>query len=189
MSDKNILGSLCGIDEAGRGPLAGSLYVVGCILKKKIDGLNDSKKLSEKRRSELFLQIVENSYFHISIHTAKEIDSLGLSACIKDSIIQIKKTLAADKYLFDGNSSFGVPSLKTMIKADTKVSAVMAASIIAKVSRDKEMVELDNKYPQYGFAKHKGYGTAAHIEAIRQYGLCKIHRESFKPKKLQASLL
>ena len=94
----------------------------------------------------------------------------------------------ADKYIFDGNSKFGVSEIETMIKADTQVQEVMAASILAKVTRDKIMLELDLIYPAYGFAAHKGYGTAAHIEAIRTHGLSAAHRESFKPKKLQATL-
>jgi len=183
-----LLSSLCGIDEAGRGPLAGPLCFAGCILTKEIKGLNDSKKLTEKKRESLFDEVCNGSIYHIVWHSAGEIDSLGISACIKRSLIEIKNTLAADKYLFDGNSRFGIDGLETLIKADTLVQEVMAASILAKVSRDRLMIELDSKYPVYGFAKHKGYGTAEHIAAIQKYGLCEIHRESFKPKKLQASL-
>jgi ribonuclease HII len=179
---------LCGIDEAGRGPLAGPLCFAGCILTKEIKGLGDSKKLTEAKREALFDEVVAGSIYHIVWHSAKEIDELGLSACIKRSLIEIKSTIYAEKYLFDGNSRFGVEGLETMIKADAQVQEVMAASILAKVSRDRLMVELDAKYPNYGFASHKGYGTAAHIEAIRKYGLSEPHRESFKPKKLQASL-
>ena len=102
--------------------------------------------------------------------------------------MEIKAQISADRYLFDGNSRFGVDGLETMVKADAQIPTVMAASIIAKVSRDRLMVELDGKYPQYGFAGHKGYGTAAHIEAIRTHGLSEIHRESFKPKALQSTL-
>lgn len=180
--------SLCGIDEAGRGPLAGSLYFAGCVLKDEIKGLNDSKKLTEKRREELFLEIVENSSHYIVKHSAKDIDEMGLSACIKRSLLEIKESLEADIYLYDGNSRFGVDGLQTLVKADAQIPEVMAASIIAKVLRDREMIELDAKYPRYGFAAHKGYGTAKHIEMIQKYGLCEIHRESFKPKKLSASL-
>jgi len=182
------LSSLCGIDEAGRGPLAGPLCFAGCILTKEIKGLNDSKKLTEAKREALFEELLQGSIYHIVWHSAKEIDELGLSACIKRSLIEIKSTIYAKRYLFDGNSRFGVDSLETMVKADTQVQEVMAASILAKVSRDRLMVELDAKYPNYGFASHKGYGTAAHIEAIRKYGLSEVHRESFKPKKLQVSL-
>jgi ribonuclease HII len=179
---------ICGIDEAGRGPLAGPLCFAGCILLTKLDGLNDSKKLSDKKRGELFETIIENSKYHIVWHSAKEIDALGISVCIKRSLIEIKNTLVADRYIFDGNSRFGVDELDTLIKADTLIEEAMAASILAKVSRDRFMIKMDIKYPQYGFAKHKGYGTAEHIEAIRAHGLSEIHRESYKPKSLQPSL-
>lgn len=179
---------LCGIDEAGRGPLAGPLCFAGCILTGEIKGLNDSKKLTEKKREALFDEVVQNSIYHIVWHSAKEIDELGISACIKRSLIEIKSVISADRYLFDGNSRFGVEGLETMVKADAQVTEVMAASILAKVSRDRLMMQMDGKYPQYGFASHKGYGTAAHIEAIRAHGLSEIHRESFKPKRLQATL-
>ncbi len=182
------MSALCGIDEAGRGPLAGPLCFAGCILMDKIKGLNDSKKLTEKKREALFEEVCKNSLYHIVWHSAKEIDELGLSACIKRSLIEIKTVLKADRYLFDGNSRFGVDGIETMVKADAIVEEVMSASILAKVSRDRLMIELDPKYPAYGFATHKGYGTAAHIEAIRAHGLSEIHRESFKPKSLQASL-
>lgn len=179
---------LCGIDEAGRGPLAGPLCFAGCILTAEIKGLNDSKKLTEKKRELLFDEVLENSVYHIVWHSAKEIDDIGISACIKRSLLEIKSKIKADRYLFDGNSRFGVDRLETLVKADTLVAEVMAASIIAKVSRDRLMVELGAKYPQYGFAGHKGYGTASHMEAMRIHGLSEIHRESFKPKKLQTSL-
>jgi len=180
--------TLCGIDEAGRGPLAGPLCFAGCILTGDVHGLNDSKKLTEKRREELYDIIVANSTHHIVWHTAAQIDDIGISMCIKNSLIEIKSVLGADRYIFDGNSKFGVNGLETLVKADTIIQEVMAASIIAKVSRDRLMCGLDEKYPEYGFARHKGYGTEAHIAAMQKYGLCEIHRESFKPKKLQASL-
>ncbi len=179
---------LCGIDEAGRGPLAGPLCFAGCMLTSEVKGLNDSKKLTAKQREALFSEVVANSIHHIVWRSAKEIDEMGIPACIKRSLLEIKSKLNADKYLFDGNSNFGVSGIEAMVKADAEVQEVMAASIIAKVSRDRLMIELDAKYPQYGFAKHKGYGTAEHIEAIRLNGLCEIHRKSFKPKKLQTSL-
>ncbi len=179
---------LCGIDEAGRGPLAGPLCFAGCILTGEVKELNDSKKLTEKKRETLFDEVVQNSIYHIVWHSAKEIDELGISACIKGSLIEIKSVISADRYLFDGNSRFGVDGLETMVKADAQVMEVMAASILAKVSRDRLMMQMDGKYPQYGFASHKGYGTAVHIEAIRAHGLSEIHRESFRPKALQATL-
>lgn len=179
---------LCGIDEAGRGPLAGPLTIAGVILKKPIEGLNDSKKLTEKKREALFDIICENSIFHIARFTATQIDELGLSACLATGLQEIMSALGEADYLYDGNSKFGVSGLRTMVKADATIPEVSAASILAKVTRDREMIALAPLYPQYGFEGHKGYGSAAHIEAIRQYGHCEIHRKSFKLKSLQPSL-
>lgn len=179
---------LCGIDEAGRGPLAGPLCFAGCILMSEIKELNDSKKLTAKKREALFEEIVSNSVYHLVWHSAKEIDALGIPTCIRRSLLEIKTALAADRYIFDGNSRFGVDGIETVVKADTLIAEVMAASILAKVSRDRAMDKMDILYPNYGFASHKGYGTAAHIEAIKKYGLSEIHRESFKPKKIQTPL-
>lgn len=178
----------CGIDEAGRGPLAGALYIAGVILHQPIEGLADSKKLTEKKRELLFEQILENSTYHIARFDAKQIDTLGMSACLAQGLRDIIHTLGDADYLYDGNSTFGVTGLKTLVKADATVSEVSAASILAKVSRDREMVALSSLYPQYGFEAHKGYGTASHVEAIRQYGYCDIHRKSFKLKALQPVL-
>ena len=179
---------LCGIDEAGRGPLAGPLTIAGVILNKPIEGLNDSKKLSEKKREVLFDIICENSAYHIARFSAAQIDDLGLSTCLAAGLREIMAKLGEADYLYDGNSKFGVSSIRTMVKADVTIPEVSAASILAKVTRDREMVELSAKYPEYGFEGHKGYGSATHIEAIRQYGYCEIHRKSFKLKVLQPSL-
>ena len=179
---------LCGIDEAGRGPLAGPLLMAGVILHNSIVGLNDSKKLSEKKREMLFDLILTNSDSKIVRFSAQQIDVLGLSACLKMGLEEIMHCLNAEDYLFDGNSKFGVSGLRTLVKADALIAEVSAASILAKVTRDREMVELDATYPQYGFAEHKGYGTSAHVQAIREYGHCEIHRKSFKLKALQGSL-
>jgi len=176
---------LCGIDEAGRGPIAGDLVVAGVILKKEIKGLADSKQLSAKKREQLFDLIVENTTYHIVKHSAQLIDELGLSQCMRNSLEEIVATLRADKYLFDGNTSFGVTRLETMIKADTKVAEVSAASILAKVTRDRSMVEMAKLYPQYDFEKHKGYITKLHVEKIKEFGYCKIHRKSYKVKALE----
>ena len=180
--------ALCGIDEAGRGPLAGPLVMAGVILHNAIDGLNDSKKLSEKKREALFELILANSDSAIVRFSPEQIDTLGLSECLKMGLEEILKTLSSDDYLFDGNTKFGVSGLRTLVKADALIPEVSAASILAKVTRDREMVQLDDLYPHYGFAEHKGYGTAVHVEAIRQYGLCEIHRKSFKLKALQPAL-
>lgn len=179
---------LCGIDEAGRGPLAGPLMIAGVILHRQIDGLNDSKKLSEKKREALFDEIREHSTYHIARFSAEQIDTVGLSACLAAGLREIMETLGEAHYLYDGNSTFGVTGLKTLVKADATVSEVSAASILAKVSRDREMDALAPLYPQYGFEGHKGYGSKKHIDAIRQYGYCEIHRKSFKLKQLQPTL-
>jgi ribonuclease HII len=176
--------SLCGIDEAGRGPIAGSLVVAGVILKKDIDGLNDSKKLSQKKREELYPLIIENSIYHIVSFSAKNVDDMGISKCIHNALIEIQNSIKAQTYLFDGNSTFGVENIETMVKADTKVSQVASASILAKVTHDREMIELSKTYPNYGFEKHKGYGTKAHIEAVVKYGRTSHHRYSFRVKGL-----
>jgi len=180
--------SLCGIDEAGRGPIAGALVVAGVILKKEITGLNDSKKLSEKRREELFDIIIDNSEYHIVSFCAQKIDTDGISKCLKSALIQIQENMKTDNFLFDGNSTFGVNNLKTMIKADTKIPEVSAASILAKVTRDRQMIDFSKAYPQYKFEKHKGYATALHVNLIKEHGYCDIHRKSFRLKALEATL-
>lgn len=179
-----MIQNLCGIDEAGRGPFAGPMCVAGVVLKKDIEKLNDSKKLSEKKREELFEIIKENSFYHIVFTTAKQIDQLGLSICLQNSIKEIMQNIQAQQYLMDGNTSFGIENLDHMIKADAKIKEVSAASILAKVSRDRYMCEISSKYPQYDFHKHKGYGTKAHIQSIKEYGFCSEHRKSFKIKQL-----
>jgi ribonuclease HII len=180
--------NFCGIDEAGRGPLAGPLYIAGVILRRPIEGLADSKKLSEKRREALFETIRDESVHHIARFDAAQIDEMGISACLSLGLREIMEALGEADYLYDGNSAFGVSGVRTLIKADATVPEVSAASILAKVSRDREMVELSSRYPEYGFEGHKGYGSAAHIEAIRRYGYCEIHRRSFKLKALQPTL-
>ena len=179
---------LCGIDEAGRGPIAGDLVVAGCILNEAIEGLDDSKQLSAKKREALYEHIVATSSYHIVRHSPKQIDTFGLSKCIHDSLQEIKQTLKAQRYLFDGNSAFGVEGIETMIKADAKVAEVSAASILAKVIRDRSMIEAAKLYPQYEFDKHKGYITKRHVELIQKHGYCDIHRKSYKVKALQPTL-
>ena len=178
--------NLCGIDEAGRGPLAGPLVVAGVILEKEILGLNDSKVLSEKKREKLFDEIKEKSKYHIVFKSAKEIDDFGISFCLKSSILEIMEKLQefSDNFLMDGNTNFGIENLQKEIKADAKYASVSAASILAKVSRDRFMDEISPLYANYNFHKHKGYGTKAHIEAIREFGRSDIHRFSFKLKAL-----
>ncbi|WP_072681476.1 ribonuclease HII [Arcobacter sp. LA11] len=177
---------LCGIDEAGRGPLAGPLVVAGAIIKKSIKGLNDSKVLSEKKREALFDEIKNNCEYHIVFTDAKTLDEKGLSTCLKNSIKEIMQTLndKADEFLMDGNTSFGIQTLQHKIKADATVMEVSAASILAKVSRDRYMCKIAEDFPNYNFEKHKGYGTKAHVQKIKEFGRCEEHRYSFKLKAL-----
>ena len=180
---------LCGIDEAGRGPLAGSLVIAGVILKRPVEGLMDSKKLTEKRREALYPLVVENAAYHIVSFSAKEVDEMGISKCIQQGLRSIQEHLSEAEYLFDGNSTFGVENISTMLKADSKVAEVSAASILAKVSHDREMIEIAQKFPQYGFEKHKGYGTKAHIEALIKHDRCEAHRKTFRVKGLDEPTL
>ena len=175
---------LCGIDEAGRGPLAGDLVMAGVILTNEITGLMDSKVLSEKKREALYPLIIDNSLHHIISFSPQQIDEHGLSYCLGKGLESIQEHLKADIYLFDGNQTFGVLGINTMIKADGKISEVSAASILAKVTHDRAIVKASALYPLYSFEKHKGYGTKAHIAAIKEHGYCNIHRRSFKVKGL-----
>lgn len=181
-------GKLCGIDEAGRGPIAGDLVMAGCILHKHVDGLNDSKKLTQKRRETLYELIVEASTYHIVKFSAKQIDDNGISTCIQRGLQEIIKNITCEEYLFDGNSNFGVKNLPTMIKADGKIAEVSAASILAKVTHDRDILEEAKRYPEYQFEKHKGYGTALHVDMIKKHGYCEIHRRSYKLKALEKTL-
>ena len=180
---------LCGIDEAGRGPLAGSLVMAGVVLTGEVEGLMDSKKLTQKKREALYPLVVANSDYHIVSFSAAEVDALGISECLHRGLLSIQKHLPNVKYLFDGNSTFGVDNITTMVKADDKVQEVSAASILAKVTRDREIIAQAKLYPEYGFEKHKGYGTKAHIEALVKYGRCPLHRKSFRVKGLDEPVL
>jgi len=175
---------LCGIDEAGRGCLAGSLVMAGVVLTGEVEGLMDSKKLTEKNREALYPLVVANSDYHIVSFSASEVDKYGISKCLQKGLLSIQKHLPNVEYLFDGNSTFGVENITTMVKADAKVQEVSAASILAKVTRDREIIELAKKYPEYGFEKHKGYGTKAHMEALVKHDRCLIHRKTFRVRGL-----
>jgi len=180
---------LCGIDEAGRGCIAGPLVVAGVVLNKNIDGLNDSKVLSEKKREFLFDIIKENAEYKIIFCDNNMIDEKGLSYCLGYAIKTIKKHFNKYDILMDGNSSFGVQGVKTKVKADATVPEVSAASILAKVSRDRYMYNIASQFSNYSFKKHKGYGTALHVKEISKFGYSKIHRKSFKIKSLREPTL
>ena len=181
---------ICGVDEAGRGPLAGPVYAAAVILEKgqTIEGVNDSKKLSEKKRELLFDKIInECKDYSIGTASEKEIDELNI---LQATFLAMKRavdglSVKPDCALVDGNQ---IPNLDcdvtTVVKGDAKSESIAAASILAKVSRDRYMLEMAEKYPQYGFEKHKGYGTKLHYEMIEKYGICDIHRKSFLKKVL-----
>lgn len=182
---------LCGIDEAGRGCIAGDLVVAACIFKDdvpQIKGLTDSKKITEKKRAELFEVVKDSTHHHIVIKSSQEIDQKGISVCMQEALLEIKSTLKASEYLFDGNTTFGIENLQTLVKADSKVPEVSAASILAKVTHDTNIIADAQKYPHYQFEKHKGYGTASHIALIKQHGYSPIHRKSYKIKALEPTL-
>ena len=179
------IGLICGVDEAGRGPLAGPVCAAAVILSEglEIPGLNDSKKLSEKKREQLFPVIqsaaITWSVAFASVEEIEERNILGATFLAMNRAIaglSVKPELA----LIDGNRNNGIemPS-RCVVHGDARCASIAAASILAKVSRDHLMLELDEQFPQYGFKQHKGYGTKAHYEALRKYGPCPVHRPSF----------
>lgn len=182
------IGMICGVDEAGRGPLAGPVCAAACILPRglKIEGLNDSKKLTEKRRDALYDVIREKAVaYGIAFATVEEIEELNILGAtylaMNRAIAQLRVT--PDLALIDGNRNQGIEvNSQTVVKGDSKCADIAAASILAKVTRDRYMMELDEKYPQYLFKKHKGYGTKEHYAAIREHGMCSEHRPSFLKK-------
>ena len=176
---------ICGVDEAGRGPLAGPVAAGAVILPKDctILYLNDSKKLSEKRREELFLEIREKAVsYSVGIVGPERIDEINILQATYEAMRQAVSGLGVVPDLLL-NDAVTIPELAfpqvPIIKGDAKSVSIPAASILAKVTRDHLMEEYDRQFPQYGFAKHKGYGTAAHVAAIREFGPCTIHRRSF----------
>ncbi|KAA6225919.1 MULTISPECIES: ribonuclease HII [unclassified Campylobacter] len=175
-----FLKSLVGIDEAGRGALAGPLYMAACCLKKDNLNLRDSKKLSPKQREKFFYEIINNSDFLILSFSNENIDKFGLSACLKKGLEIICMHFEKSDFLYDGNTNFNVSQVKTLIKADSLIPCVSAASILAKVSRDKFMIDIAKEFPNYHFEKHKAYPTALHKELITKFGPCTLHRKSFK---------
>lgn len=184
--DKNELlnefdSTIIGIDEAGRGSLAGPMMMAACKLHKDLNGLCDSKKLSEKKREELYELILLNSNYLILAFSSEQIDEIGLSACLKRGLTLIKKHFKKENnFLYDGNTNFGISGIKTQIKADFYIKQVSAASILAKVSKDRVMNFLAKDFPCYEFEKNKAYGTKAHRKLIAKFGICKLHRKSFK---------
>lgn len=183
--------AVCGVDEAGRGPLCGPVVAAACILPPDADlpGLNDSKKLTPRRREQLFDLIRERAVAYcVAEASVEEIDRLNI---LEADLLAMRRAIAglhtpdgqpvrADFALIDGNIArdFPIPA-RAVIKGDATSLSIAAASVLAKVTRDRLCIELDARYPQYGIAKHKGYGTAAHMAALRQYGASPIHRRKF----------
>jgi ribonuclease HII len=187
---------ICGVDEAGRGPLAGAVYAAAVILnpEKSIMGLADSKKLREKRRDALALEIKEHAFaWAIAYSTVEEIDELNI---LQASLLAMKRAIESVQASLveiaplnllvqvDGNQrpKISLPC-EAIVKGDSKVQAISAASILAKTARDAALYDLDRQYPMYGFAQHKGYPTAAHIALLRQHGVSPVHRRSYAPVK------
>ncbi len=181
-------GIICGVDEAGRGPLAGDVYAAAVILDDEtlIDYLNDSKKLSEKRREELYDVVIEKAKAYcVATATAEEIDEINI---LKATMLAMKRAveglgITPDYALVDGNR---LPELNCgaefVIKGDAKSASIAAASVLAKVSRDRYMKEIAKQYPEYCFEQHKGYGTKLHYEMIEKYGISPVHRKTFLKK-------
>ena len=178
---------ICGVDEAGRGPLVGSVFAAAVILPAQhtIFGLNDSKKLSEKQRDSLALAIMEQAIaWAVASASAAEIDNINILQATMLAMSRAVEALSVtpEEVLVDGNRTplLAVPS-RAIIKGDATVQCISAASILAKVNRDTEAYELDLRHPEYGFAKHKGYGTALHMAALKEFGPIPEHRVSFAP--------
>ncbi|ADQ04328.1 Ribonuclease H [Caldicellulosiruptor owensensis OL] len=176
---------ICGVDEAGRGPLAGPVFAAAVVMDRKriIEGVRDSKKLTPKKREKLFEEIIKESIaYSVAMVDSKIIDEININnatfSAMKNAIENLK--IEPDIVLVDG---YEIPNLnfnqRAIIKGDRKSYSIACASILAKVSRDRYIVEISSKYPLYKFEKHKGYGTKEHIEILRKYGPCEIHRISF----------
>ena len=176
---------VCGVDEAGRGPLCGPVFAAACILPDGlyIEGLNDSKKLTEKKREKLF-DIIKKEAVAYSIASA-DVEEINEMNILEADLLAMRRAIdglgvKADFAIIDGNIArdFQIPA-RAVVKGDSKSMSIAAASVLAKVARDRLCLELDRKYPQYGIAKHKGYGTKEHKEALRKYGPSPIHRKKF----------
>lgn len=183
--------AICGVDEAGRGPLAGPVCAAAVILPQNaiIEGVNDSKKLSEKKRNALY-EIIKNTSlaYSVAFSSVEEIEDMNI---LNATMLAMKRAVeglkvSADFAMIDGNRTpdLHIPC-EYIIKGDAKSMSVACASILAKVTRDRLLYEYAKEYPQYSFDKHKGYGTKVHIEALKKYGSCKYHRQSFLTKILK----
>lgn len=191
--DRNFnLSAIAGVDEVGRGPLAGPVVAACCILPLDcmIDGINDSKKLSEPKREKLYCEITASAVFKVSVIPQEVIDEINILRATKRAMAECIENMPVkpELVLIDAvDVKVSVP-IKSIIKGDAQSYNIAAASIIAKVTRDRLMRDYDNLYPQYGFAKNKGYGTKEHIEALKKYGPCPLHRKSFIKNFIGADL-
>lgn len=177
------LGIVAGMDEVGRGPLAGNV-VTACVVMpedSRILWVDDSKKLSETRREAVYEEIMQTAlYVGIGMVTPEEIDAINILQATKKAMREAASQVPADVFLVDAVTGLGLNGTEVpIIKGDANSYSIAAASIVAKVTRDHQMIELDKTYPEYGFARNKGYGTAEHIEALRKYGPCPLHRRTF----------
>ena len=175
---------ICGVDEAGRGPLCGPVVAAAVILPKHacIEGVNDSKKISEKKREKLYDDIMQRAIGISDVDVIEKVNILNATKIAMKKAIE-SLSIKPDYVLIDGNQKIDIDILQeTVVSGDAKSESIASASIIAKVTRDRMLRKFDEMYPEYGFAKHKGYGTKAHIEAIKKYGLTPIHRKSFCTK-------
>lgn len=186
---KQNINNIAGTDEAGRGPLYGPVVAACVVLPKnfELEGLNDSKKLTEKKRNEYYNYLIENVTYGVGIISPKEIDEINIyeasRKAMKIAIDEVRKQIKVDYVLTDAMPiDLDIP-VKPIIKGDAKSITIAAASVLAKVTRDKMMYEIDEKHPEYGFKNHKGYPTKKHIEAINKYGLIDGYRKTYGPVK------
>ena len=181
--DAQFIGIVAGIDEVGRGPLAGNVVSACFVMPKEpvLSWIDDSKKLSESRREKVFQEIMDIAlYVGIGQATPEEIDEINILQATKKAMREAAAQVPADIFLIDAVTDLGLHGQEVpIIKGDATSYAIAAASIVAKVTRDRQLIELDKQYPEYGFSRNKGYGTAEHIAALKSFGPCPAHRRSF----------
>ncbi len=192
--EQNYSGVIAGVDEAGRGPWAGPVVAAAVILSRDVypAGINDSKKLSKEKREQIFLELINICDFGVGIVSESVIDQINIlqatKLAMKDAVLDLSRR--PNLVLVDGNQKFDAQNIEVVpvVKGDSKSLSIAAASIIAKVTRDRIMEDLDGEFPEYGWMDNAGYGTAKHIEAIEKYGICKYHRKSYAPIKKYLAL-